>query len=131
MVYVGWILYKKIEADEFMLGINGFLIGGLVIYVFNIGWLMNFYSQFPYTTILLWLCIVGTITTFYTDRGFIGLKDYKPAVIRKLSIYLLLATIGATIFSWYFGRNLFIGAWLPFVFLNTLQEQLKRRASRF
>jgi len=128
--YLSVVFYKRITQDSFMTGINCFLLGGASMYLFNIGWLGWIYEYFGYTTILLWIFIVGLCTTILSSEGFIGIEHANKKLVRLFSVYLLLGTLLAIGGSLYFAEQMARFGFVPFVFLFLLRSVLVTQAQK-
>jgi len=129
-LYLLFVFYKHIKHDLFMLGVNCFLIGGAIMSIFKIGWLSSMYRYFGYSTILVWIFIVGLITTLFSEEGFVAVKHKNKKRVKLFSIYLLAGTLLAIAFSMYFANQIFTFGALPFIFLFLLRWLLVARLER-
>lgn len=127
LVYMLLSFKSKIIVPRFLLAINLFLLGGTSMYVFNLIWLQNLYDSFLYTTLFLWMCIVGVVTTLFSKAGFIGIDSTHTKAVRLASFSLLFATIIATLVSWYFNPNFLLAAVVPFSMLMVTYQIIAER----
>lgn len=130
LLQIAIFLYQKIELDRFILAINCFLVGGATMYVFDIAWLQNLYDHFLYTTLFVWLCIIGAITTIFSKNGYLGIPHNNPKMIRAFSLSLLFGTVIATAFSWFFQGDFIFAAVVPWVFLIFLKKTLSAKIQK-
>ncbi len=115
---------KNIKTDPFLMGINYFLIGGLVMNVLNIKFLQFIYGKFVYATLFISIFLVGLFLTFYSPEGFIGSVVENKKTTRKLSLILATVSFISIIFSWYFIGDYYKAAWIPFVSLLFFRDTL-------
>lgn len=121
------LLYRKKIIDRFVLAIYCFLIAGAVMYVGKVPFLEHSYEFFEESMLLLWMFIIGTISTFATSAGFIGIDTDNIKKSRLYSIYLLCATLLTLIISLFFRGNLLLAGTLPFIALKFLQIKLQKK----
>lgn len=128
--YLAFFLIKGIRQDWIVAGINCFLIGGALMYLLNLRWLGYMYSNLGYTTVLLWIFIVGVLATIFSRDGFIGIELKSRSVVRLFSVYLLVGVLATIIFSLYFSKQIFNVAPIPFIFLFILRAAFVARLKR-
>lgn len=101
-LYLLFVFCKHIKHDLLITGVNCFLIGGAAMAVFNIGWLDKIYSYFGFSTVLVWMFIVGLIATIFSPEGFVGVKSDNKRLVMMTSISLLAGVLLAIVYSMYF-----------------------------
>jgi hypothetical protein len=129
-LYLLFVFYEHIRHDLIMTGVNCFLIGGAAMSIFKLRWLGNMYRYFGYTTILVWIFVVGLIATIFSEEGFVGIKHANKKLVTLFSIYLLAGTLLSICFSIYFAKQIFKLGAIPFVFLLVLRALLVARLKR-
>ena len=105
--YLLLVFYEHIRHDLIMTGVNCFLIGGAVMSIFKIRWLGKVYGYFGFSTILVWIFIVGLIATILSPEGFIGVKHKNKQLIKIFSIALLVGVLLAIAYSMYFIKIIY------------------------
>ena len=123
-LYLLFVFYEHIKNDLFMMGVNCFLIGGATMCVFKLYWLGSIYKYFGYSTVLIWIFIVGLIATLFSSDGFIAVKHQNKKLVKLFSTYLLSGVLISIAFSLYFAKQIFMIAPIPFIFLFILRELL-------
>ena len=126
IAYLLFAFLRKIKIDPFMVGINCFLIGGASMFITNLGILKYMYSTFMYSTIFIWIFIVGIFYTIFSKTGFADVK--KNSVVSSVS--LLGATLVSVLFSWCFTKNIFVAGVAPFLALSVFRALLQEYATR-
>ena len=95
------------------------ILGGLAAF-FQQWWYLQLYDSLRESAIILLMIIIGFITTFASPSGFIAVNGSE----RKLSIYLLMATIFTLPLALYFEGNRLYSIVLPIIFLAIFQRYL-------
>jgi hypothetical protein len=117
-------LYKKEILNRIMLSI-GFCIGGAaIVYVGDITSLAYYYNNESYILYFICLVVVGIITTFFTNAGFIGIDYRDKQEVQKESLKLLawmsVSFVGIMVLNTYF---LLKDVWLVLILcMNTLYD---------
>jgi len=95
------------------------LLGGAAAY-FQQWWYLEVYNYLRESAIIYLMIVIGFVTTFTSSSGFIAVANSE----RKLSYFLLGATILALPFALYFEGNRTYSAVLPIIFLALFQRYL-------
>jgi hypothetical protein len=115
-----FVLLQNKPVNRLILSGNVYLIlGGLAVFLQQ-WWYLQMYDALRESAIILLMIIVGTISTFASPAGFIAVEKSE----KKLSLYLLLATISVLPLSIYFEGELTFSAVLPLIFLAIFQRYL-------
>jgi len=114
------LLPQKAPLNRLVLAGNLYLILGGLAAFFQQWWYLKLYDLLRESAIILLMVLVGTLTTLTSSSGFIAVKGSD----RKLSIYLLAATLSMLPFALYFEGNRTFAAVLPIIFLALLQRYL-------
>ena len=114
------LLPQKNPLNRLVLAGNIYLILGGLAAFFQQWWYLNIYDSLRESAIIILMVIVGSLTTFASSSGFIAVKGSN----RKLSVYLLLASISMIPFAIIFEGNRTFAAVLPIIFLAILQRYL-------
>ena len=112
------LLPQKSPLNRLVLAGNIYLILGGLAAFFQQWWYLNICDSLRESAIIILMVIVGSLTTFASSSGFIAVKGSN----RKLSVYLLLASISMIPFAIIFEGNRTFAAVLPIVFLAILQR---------
>lgn len=128
LMQISLFLYKNLTFDRFMLAINLFLIIGAIGLGLHISWIENLYDQLMQTTLFVFLLLVGLATTLLSEHGFIDIRSlHDKKIIRRKSLYLVLATAIATVFSYFFKGSIIISGLLPFAGLIAIRKFLIKK----
>jgi hypothetical protein len=95
------------------------LLGGSAVY-FQQWWYLEIYNYLRESAIIFLMILIGFVTTFTSSSGFIAVTGSE----RKLSYYLLSATILALPFAFYFEGNRTYSAVLPIISLALFHRYL-------
>lgn len=71
------LVAKRFPLDRLLLGVDVFLIIGGVGFLFNISLILNTYDRLIQATLFASLLAIGLLTTFLTERGFVGIKHHE------------------------------------------------------
>lgn len=130
LIQTAIFLYKKYELNPVILTVNCFLLCGGIGMTFGIKIILEFYKNFMQTTLLIWLLIVGIITTIFSKKGFVGVKHSSHTKIITYSLILVGAAGLAVIWSLYFKNNFFLSAFVPFAAVVLLRKVLMSVVSK-
>ena len=120
------LLPQTKPLNRLVLAGNTYLIlGGLAAFSQQ-WWYLQLYDLLRESAIILLMAIIGVITTFVSSSGFIAVKDSS----RKLSFYLLGATILMIPIALYFEGERLYAAVLPIIFLALFQRYLSHIAKQ-
>lgn len=86
-------LYKKQILDRITLAVGIFVIGAAITYLADLSFVAHYYNNYPYILFFFYLIVIGIITTFFTEAGFIGIDYPDKKLVRKESLYLLMWVI--------------------------------------
>jgi len=120
------VLLQNKPINRLVLAGNVYLIlGGLAVF-FQQWWYLQIYNELRESAIILLMIIVGTISTLTSPAGFIAVEKSE----RKLSLYLLAATILVAPLAIYFEGERTYSAILPIIFLAIFHRYLVFIAKR-
>lgn len=123
-------LYKKQVLHRLFLGINLYLISGGLTFVTHQWWLHQIYNDLQASGMLLWIILVGIVSTFMSPRGFIGVESPSRDLIKKYSLYLLLISVLGFALSWSARGNRLVSEIIPFAGLFLIQGTLKTKVEK-
>lgn len=115
---------KKYELNPIMLAINCFLLCGGIGMAFGISIILEFYRNFMQTTLLIWLLIIGIMTTIFSKKGFAGIEHTSQSKVIKYSLILIFVTSLAIVWSLYFKNNFLFSIVIPFASVVLLRKLL-------
>jgi hypothetical protein len=122
------LVAKRFPLNRILLGTDVFLIIGGLGYLFNIQLILNVYLFLFQATLFASLLIIGVLTTFITERGFIGVKHHQRNRIIIFSLYLLGAGVVAFLVSFTFRGNYMLAGVLPFSGMLAISWILNKRS---
>jgi hypothetical protein len=126
LIQLAILVPQKNPLNRLVLAGNIYLIFGGLAAFFHQWWYLKLYDSLRESAIILLMVIVGSVTTFVSSSGFIAVKGSA----RKLSIFLLVATLSMLPFAIIFEGNRTYAAILPIIFLAMLQRYLSYIANQ-
>ncbi len=123
------LVAKRFPLDRLLLGVDVFLIIGGVGFLFNISPILNTYDRLIQATLFVSLLAVGVLTTFLTERGFVGIKHHERGRVIIYSLYLLGAGVVAFLVSMAFRGNYLLAGILPITCMIIVNKVLAKRLS--
>lgn len=124
------LVWRRTPLNRLLLGANVFLIIGAISFALQIDFILRLYGQAQEAALFGSVFLVGIITTFWTDRGFVEVKVGNRQKIIQSSIALLIVTGLCLGMSVFFRGNVWLGGTLPFVVLIVARYLLQRRLGR-
>ena len=122
-------IYKKIVLNRIFLGINIYLYSGAIAFITHQWWLNETYGHFQASGMIVWIIIIGVISTLLSPHGFVGADSSDRKRVRKLSIYLIMVSLCAFALSYAFRGNRLLSEIIPFVGLFTGQTILRGKTA--
>ncbi len=119
--------YKKIVFDRILLGVNLYLISGVLAFITHQWWLIKIYNQLQGSGMILWIIATGITTIFLSPKGFIGVDSSDKNSIKKYSNYLLLFSAITFTVSFRLRGNILFSEFVPFTCLFLLQGLFKKK----
>lgn len=114
LLHILTFLFKNEVLNRFILAVDFFLIGGLLMVKGNISILEKIYSSYMQSTFPLALLVVGIVTTLFSSHRFIP-EIRNPQNRIQYSLILITITGGALVFSLQWVGNMFYAGFLPFI----------------
>lgn len=114
LLHILTFLFKSEVLNRFILAVDFFLIGGLLMVKGNISILEKIYSSYMQSVFPLALLVVGIVTTLFSSHRFIP-EIRNPQKRIQYSLILIAITSGALIFSLQWVVNMFYAGFLPFI----------------
>lgn len=121
------LVAKRFPLDRLLLGVDMFLIVGGVGFLFNIPLILDVYERLIQATLFAFLLAVGILTTFLTERGFVGIKHHERGRVVIYSLYLLGAGVVAFLVSLAFRGNYLLAGILPFTGMIVANRMLIKK----
>ncbi|MCG8529497.1 MAG: hypothetical protein MI749_02410 [Desulfovibrionales bacterium] len=121
-------LHKKISLNRIFLGINIYLCCGGLTFATKQWWLTRVYEHFQASGMILWVIIIGLISTLVSPNGFVGVHSPDKKRIQTFSVYLILLSLGAFAVSYAFRGNALLSEMIPFVGLVVGYNVFKKKA---
>ena len=121
------LIANRFPLDRILLGTDVFLIIGGLGYLFSVQFILNIYLFLFHATLFASLLIIGVLTTFLTERGFIGVEHQHRNRVVISSLYLLGAGVAAFIVSFTFRGNYMLAGMIPFTGMLAINWILKKR----
>jgi hypothetical protein len=119
------LAYHRIPFDRIMLGVNLFLTLGGIAFLFDNETLLRWYESSKGGPLFGCIGVVGLLTTFFTERGFIGVNSGTKEAVRYTSFLLLATTFAALVWSVSADSDgLLWAVIIPFVILTGVRKQL-------
>lgn len=115
-----FLLIQKKPLDRLMLGVNLYLIVGGGAAFLKKWSVLDFYSTYSESVVLIYIFFIGLVTTLFNSSGFFGIKNYRSEKIRFYSILLLFATGVFSIISYFFRGNFVIAGVIPILMISLL-----------
>lgn len=117
-------LYKKrIVLNRIFLGGSLYFCSGFLGLLMGWDWLNQAYTELEAVAMLYWILGVGIISII-SPYGFLGIKSVGRFSKTEASMLLLLSCIIATVMATIFIKSIFLGQWLPFIFLFSARSLL-------
>jgi hypothetical protein len=121
---------KRIHLNRLILGANLFLILGGLGFLLELQPILNLYGKYTQAVLFFSMLLVGLATTLFTPSGYIGTTKCSKAWIRKNSLYLLAATLLATLISLYFRGSVLKAGLAPFLIIYFTRHYLIRKQTK-
>ena len=120
-------LYKKMLFNRLLLGTNIYFLCGGIAFITHQWWLLEIYNKLQASGVLVWIIIVGIVSTLLSPRGFIGVQSPDIKSVKKFSLYLLFLSLCAFIISFGFQGSRILSEILPFIALYVILSFFKKR----
>jgi hypothetical protein len=127
VVQLAILLPRRRPTNRLILGANLYLLVGGAAALGRQWWLLEAYGVLQETGIFLSIAGVGVVTTFATPAGFVAVPGAPRADVRRASLWLLGATLGAVAVALLFRGHRGLAAVAPVIALAVLQRVLASR----
>ena len=105
-----------------------YLFSGGLAFITHQWWLNEAYGQLQASGMILWIIIIGVISTLVSPSGFLGVNFSDTTNVKKFSGYMIAVSLCAFIISYTFRGNRLFSETIPFVGLFVGQAILKKKA---
>jgi branched-subunit amino acid transport protein AzlD len=122
-----FLLTKKFPLSRIFLAMDIFLIVGGTGFLLNITFILHIYGSLFQSTPFAVLIAVGIFTTFFSERGFVGIEHKERNRVLRYSIYQLGAAVLAFLVSFAFRGSVLFAWILPFAGMVIISSILTRR----
>ena len=120
-------LRRRQTLNRIALGINGYLLSGLIGQLLSLQWLVRALGELESAGMLIWIVGVGAATTLTSPAGFAGVANDDRRKVYGYSLWLLAASVLALIACYFLHGNRLLSDVLPFGFLFAVHGLVRRR----
>jgi hypothetical protein len=113
--------------NRIALGINGYLLSGLIGQLLSLQWLVGALGQLEAAGMLIWIVGVGAATTLASRAGFAGVANDNRGKVYAYSVWLLAASVLALVACYFLHGNRLLSDVLPFGFLFAVHALVRKR----
>jgi hypothetical protein len=121
------LVAKRLPLDRLLLGVDMFLVVGGAGFLFNITFILLLYERLMQATLFAFVLVVGILTTFLTERGFLGIRHHERSQVLSYSLYLIGAGVVAFLVSFAFRGNYLLAGVIPFTGMIVAKSILAKR----
>lgn len=125
----GYLVYaalRRAPSDRLVMATNLYLLmGGLMAWA-QVDAGLTWYARLRESAVLVWVLITGAVTTGFTRAGFVGVAGAPAQLVRRASLWLLLAALVALGISWQLRGDPLMAAVLPITALSLLGHRLSK-----
>jgi alpha-beta hydrolase superfamily lysophospholipase len=121
------LLPRRRPINRLILGANLYLLAGGAAAVTRQWWLLDAYGVLRESAIFLSMLVVGVVATLVSPAGYVGADAAPRDEVRWASLWLLEATLVATLVSLAFRGSRTWAAVVPMIALAVLQRALRSR----
>lgn len=121
------VALRRVTLNRLILGANLFLMVGAIGFGIGVMPIMEIYGLMRESALLASVLVVGIVTTFATEVGFIEVEgqDRRETVVH--SIYLILVTLAVLAVSFTFRGNTLWAGIIPFLIVVFARGALQRK----
>jgi hypothetical protein len=120
-------LGRRQILNRIALGINGYLLSGLIGQLLSLQWLVQALGELESAGMLVWIVGVGAATTLASRAGFAGVANVDRGKVNGYSLWLLAASVLALVASYFLHGNRLLSDVLPFGFLFAVHGLVRKR----
>jgi hypothetical protein len=126
-----WLLVRSETLNRICLGVNLYFLSGSIGLALQWEWLNATYGRLEATGMLLWIVVVGIISTLCSRPGFVAVDAGPTPIIWRNSLYLVGVALCVMFLSWAFVGNALLSAYVPFIILFAAYGLLRGQASTY
>jgi hypothetical protein len=120
-------LRRRQILNRIALGINGYLLSGLIGQLLALQWLVRALGELESAGMLIWIVGVGAATTLTSRSGFAGVSNDNRRKVYAYSLWLLAASVLALAACFFLHGNRLLSDVLPFGFLFAVHALVRKR----
>ncbi len=120
-------LRRRQILNRIALGINGYLLSGLIGQILSIQWLTQALGELEAAGMLIWIVGVGAASTLASRAGFAGVANDDRDKVNGYSLWLLAASVLALTACYFLHGNRLLSDVLPFGFLFAVHGLVRKR----
>ena len=120
-------LRRRQILNRIALGINGYLLSGLIGQLLSLQWLVRALGELESAGMLVCIVGVGAATTLASRAGFAGVANDDRGKVNGYSLWLLAASVLALVVSFFLHGNRLLSDVLPFGFLFAVHGLVRKR----
>lgn len=124
-----FLMVKKQRVNRICLGINLYLFSGCLAFLTRQWWLNSLYDELRATGVLIWVALVGLVSTVSPPGGFIGEAHPDRHLVRNYSCMLMVSTVAAAVLSYGYRGNRLFSEVIPFAAVFIFHGILKNKLS--
>jgi hypothetical protein len=121
------LLLMKVLLNPVLVGTNLWLCMGALAFGLPLEGLAGVLAQLQAGGLYTCVLLAGIVFTALLPTGYIGMEHPDPAIVKKMSIMLLILTGTILVWSLIFVENIRLGGGLPFIILNVTRRVMIRR----
>jgi hypothetical protein len=119
-------LWRGQILNRIALGINGYLLSGLLSQLLSLEWLTRALGELEAAGMLIWIVGVGAASTLASRAGFAGVANDDRDKVNGYSLWLLAASVLALTACYFLHGNRLLSDVLPFAFLFAVHGLVRR-----
>ncbi|MEO8488648.1 permease [Pseudomonas sp.] len=126
--HIFWLL-KRRPGHWIALGVDLYLLIGALLAALSGAALQVWGQELGAAPVLACVLVIGVGATWFSPLGFIGEASNDQALVRRLSVWLLIAAAIAVTVSLILRHNILLGGVLPVIALVLARSQLQKRVA--
>lgn len=130
VVQLAILLPQRRPLNRLILGANLYLLIGGAAALGRQWWVLDAYGTLRESGIFVSMLVVGVVSTFATSAGFVAVPGAPRDAVRRASLWLLAATLGAAATAVAFRGDRTWAAVVPVFALAVSQRVLSRLTDR-
>ncbi|MHC8372750.1 permease [Pseudomonas sp. MDT1-85] len=122
-------LFKSRPGHWIALGVDLYLLIGALLAAVSAAALQVWGQELGAAPVLACVLVIGVGATWFSPLGFVGEASNDQALVRRLSVMLLIAAAIAVAVSLVLRHNTLLGGVLPIIALVLVRSQLQKRVA--